>query len=263
MTREVRSTRADITQELEATRQEIARGTLAMPREVEAQSSAIRRVVGDQLKAIAALESVSQRDNLDVAPALTTRRETPAPRPAAMTAPPPAARPAAQPVAAPAPRPAVAPRVSADIDPPANGGWLSNLLNKASQDERAPRRATGTQPPTATEGSGDTLGALASDIGRLVDAGAQRKPGSARWRASGAYSPASSTRCRDSRPSMRCGGATSASRSSRMPSTAMWRSSTAFSAPWLMTATARRPALPHVGYRQDLHLAGHAAGRIG
>jgi Apolipoprotein A1/A4/E domain len=161
LTREMRSARADITQELEATRAEITRGTISMPRDVEAQSSAIRRVVGDQIKAISALESATGRDTLDVAPP-TKAQPAAAPKREALAlrstiAPPVIAQPKAEPRVA---------ALRAKPEPEAQSatsGWLSDLLKKASRDER------GAAAPVAAASSADPLSLLATDITRLVD----------------------------------------------------------------------------------------------
>ncbi len=169
LTREMRSARADITQELEATRAEITRGTISMPRDVESQSSAIRRVVGDQIKAIAALESATGRETLDVAPPAKVEAPAPARREQVSlrsTITPPVAPPVAP---SPKPEPRVAQQFPVQrpapeaAAPSATSGWLSDLLKKASRDERE------ASAPVIAAASTDPLSLLATDITRLVD----------------------------------------------------------------------------------------------
>ncbi|KPF65793.1 hypothetical protein IP69_16390 [Bosea sp. AAP35] len=84
-------------------------------------------------------------------------------RPAAPVA---AARPAPAPVAAPAPAPVqeVARRQPApDLQPVAKTGWLSDLLNRASREEKAP------EAPRPTAHSIERLDSLSVDIARMID----------------------------------------------------------------------------------------------
>ena len=58
--------------------------------------------------------------------------------------------------------------------PPARGGWLSDLLTRASQDnEPAPRETTGREPPSdgtrPERHSIESLDSLAVDIARMID----------------------------------------------------------------------------------------------
>ena len=73
-------------------------------------------------------------------------------------------RPAAAPTPAPAPA-AEAPRRPAAAEPaaPAKGGWLSDLLNRASREEKAP------ETPKPTAHSIERLDSLSVDIARMID----------------------------------------------------------------------------------------------
>jgi hypothetical protein len=154
----LRSVSGEIAQELEATRAEVSRSSLSMPRDISAQTSSIKRAVGEQLKALNELNSIVDRAGLDVSPPQAAPRKAPE-----QPAPP---RVVARPAAA-APRPAP---TQAEPGPAARGGgWLSDLLNKASAETVSPARVT--KAATVEQGL-ESLDSISTDIARLVDADA-------------------------------------------------------------------------------------------
>ncbi|MFM9973051.1 MAG: hypothetical protein ACKVON_00575 [Beijerinckiaceae bacterium] len=172
---QLRSATGEITQELEATRAEVNRSTLSMPRDISAQTSSIKRAVGEQLKAFNELNTLVERTGLDVAPPLAARRAEPAvaraaPRPAPTIAPPNPVAPTPPPRPAPvAKRPEPAAPNSENrraSSPKAGGGWLSDLLGKASSDEAAERPVARS---SSVEQGLESLDVISTDIARLVD----------------------------------------------------------------------------------------------
>ena len=151
-TDEIRGLARNIHREIEETREEVRRGATEIPRETAEQAAALRRVVGDQVKALNELTDIVARSGrvYDIA-------EQSAP-------------PLRQPVLDQATHAEhAAPRVTqnrtAEPTREPHGGWLSNLLARASFDDAAP------QPPRPAR-SLATAGALDSltlDIARMVD----------------------------------------------------------------------------------------------
>jgi hypothetical protein len=171
--------------ELETTRTELRRGVLELPKETEESTAQLRRVVTDQLKALADLSALVGRQtaNLDVSRASGTRVASveAAPRYEA----PRRAQPAAEPVAAfPEPRrPAAAPQPTppaygtyreaapaAPREEPAaaapRGGWMSDLLRRASRDDEP---AAPAYPRPSAGQVVDSLNSLSVDIARAID----------------------------------------------------------------------------------------------
>jgi hypothetical protein len=196
---------AQIQRELEATRTELRRGVVELPQETQETTAQMRRVVADQIKALNELASLVSRSNrvVDAAPAVQPRRaaEMPAPAPfspapeahpvplasppaARFVEPTPAPKPhfqAAEPSAPPSPPaiPAAPPRIANGPAEPvaprreagARGGWLSDLLNRASRDDEpvgAARPATPT-PDRAQANTLDSLDSISVDIARMID----------------------------------------------------------------------------------------------
>ena len=158
----------EIQRELEATRQELRRGAVDLPRETSEQAAAMRRVVAEQIKALNELTEMVTRSgrDYDVAePAARPDRQPAAPRTgrsrpgsrparrrASISRPPaPRAPSRRRPRSAPAPAPARAME---------RGGWMSDLLARASVDEPRPSRA---RTP------GRSLDSLSAEIARVVD----------------------------------------------------------------------------------------------
>eukprot|EP01037_Dinobryon_pediforme_P013368 gene13368-13483_t len=197
-----------IRRELDATRQELRRSTTDLPQETANQTANLRRVVADQINALNELTEIATRSgrSLDIATPdnqQTTRRfaeplpktrapepRQPEPRPQETRAlepprqevaprflpPVPTQAPIApredfirarqQPAAPAAPRQAA----PAQTAPQERGpGWLSDLLNRASQEDttKAPARpATPAVPQTAPNNS---LDSISLDIARMID----------------------------------------------------------------------------------------------
>jgi hypothetical protein len=141
---------------------------LDMPRETQETTSAMRRVVADQIKALNDLSDIVAKSgrSLDVAePAqaprtlVRTAEAQPAPRapevPRMPTPTPPAAR-----VSGSLRQETLRTVVEPAPAPPPRGGWLSDLLTRASRDEKPPAKAQ----PTI-----EKLDSLSVDIARMID----------------------------------------------------------------------------------------------
>lgn len=168
--------------ELDATRAELRKGVLDLPQEAAESTSQMRKVIVDQIEALAELNRIVARHGrgLDVAATnrvVQTREEEPAmamigarqdSAPQRAPAPPRARDNGGTNLpppdfGAPAPRRTEAPPmspVSADAN---NDGWLSNMLNRAPEQNEPPRG------PSRPATSGNPLEQLALDITRLVD----------------------------------------------------------------------------------------------
>jgi hypothetical protein len=168
---DLRAMNAEIQRELEATRAELRRGVLDMPRETQETTAAMRRVVGDQIKALNELSDIVTRSgrSLDVAAPepIRARSVARAPEPAPAPVPPrmaevpretAIARAPERPVPASRPEPV---RPVADAGPAPRGGWLSDLLKRASRDERP-------QPKPSVPAL-EKLDSLSVDIARMID----------------------------------------------------------------------------------------------
>lgn len=142
-TGEIRGLAKEIHQELEATREELRRGASELPREAAEQSAAFRRVVTDQVKSLADLTDMMARTGRSIETADTPSRRSSEPARidasrARMTPPPIPQRAKSEP----------------------QGGWLSDLLERASRDESV---------APAPINNGGALERLTLDIARLVD----------------------------------------------------------------------------------------------
>ena len=195
---EMRGVTGEIQRELEATRAELKRGVLELPQETQESASAMRRVVAEQIKALNDLTDIVTRAGrrgdvslpidqgtprrMSVAAAPAPAYAPPAPKPAVAEGP--ALRPSldaapqaprsepgarsgsAQPEAKPAQRPAPAQEASRRVpepQQPAKSGWLSDLLVRASRDDKAPEAS---KPTTH---SIEKLDSLSVDIARMID----------------------------------------------------------------------------------------------
>jgi hypothetical protein len=187
---ELRGMAAQIQRELEMTRAELAKGVLELPRETEEAAANMRRVVADQIKALNELSALVSRSNraVDAAPAAVQPRRVNEPLSAALTAElrptqasvslaqapePPAPAPAPRRVEpAPEPAPGPAPRREAPAPEPRDdseqGGWLSNLLTRASQDDAAPPQAARGSERSSSNGL-SALDTISGDIARMID----------------------------------------------------------------------------------------------
>jgi ABC-type transporter Mla subunit MlaD len=220
-TREMRHAMQELQRELNTTREELKRGVLELPEEAREGAETMRRVVGDQIKALSDLSEIITRHGkqLDLstpalgeprmvravgeqyapaaeAPAAGEGGQAQASRFAAdmrrngsngavpRQAPPPrAAQP--RPVAAPAPASARAQAPEPQAAEEGNGGgWVSDLLRRASSDEEtngvgeqhaaaeaeagfAGNGADAPAPVAAPQGT--PLNALSADIARAID----------------------------------------------------------------------------------------------
>jgi ABC-type transporter Mla subunit MlaD len=167
---EIRGLSQSIQNEIEETRQELRRGAAELPRETAEQTQALRRVVGDQVKALGELTNIVARAGsaFDVAePTPGAKRSTDSrtyrPEPAESEAPsvertrPPAA---ARPQPTPPAQPTVAPPPPrAAVASPPQGGWLSDLLDRATRDD-------------ADETPKNSFDGLSLEIARMVDSAA-------------------------------------------------------------------------------------------
>jgi ABC-type transporter Mla subunit MlaD len=175
-TQEIRRSAGVIRSELEETRADLRRGVLDLPEETKETTSAMRRAVAEQINALKELSDIVARSGRNFeggarsgqlprsAPA-ATRLEAPAPRPAE-----PPRRPQA-----PAEAFAEAPRAAAPRQPeaPQAGGWVSDLLRRASEDEDepvpAPAPARAEAPQRSPLHVVESLNSLSVDIARAID----------------------------------------------------------------------------------------------
>jgi hypothetical protein len=194
---------AEMQQELETTRTELRRGVLELPQETAESASQMRRVIVDQIEALAELNRIVARHGRALDAAEPVRREAEAAyatgggraqvrpiRPDIAPPPPPPPPPQPQPpqaglrdiTGAPARRPERAERPAPRPQNPApdnngrnNGGWLSDLLTRASRDDEPP---VGSPPPSreptrseerTTRDAVDSLDTLSVDIARMID----------------------------------------------------------------------------------------------
>jgi hypothetical protein len=193
---EIRGVSAEIRSELDATREEVRRGALELPRETAEQAGTMRRVVAEQIKALNELTEIVARSGraFDVAEPANLIQPTrppdpPAPRRAEPRPPeqPRASEPARK--AEPAPRAEVqtrprppmtrSPQIARAEERPqqaqdrSHGGWLTDLLARASREERdepAPRPQGDAQRGRPEPNRAiDSIDALSLDIARLLD----------------------------------------------------------------------------------------------
>jgi hypothetical protein len=180
---------SEMQQELEATRAELRRGIFELPQETAESAAQMRRVIVDQIEALAELNRIVARHGRTLDTAEPARRE---PEPAYaggggggrgaaratrgdITAAPPAPMRADITGAPPRRAPEQPPQNAAQSGANGrNGGWLSELLSRASREESppiappAPREASrGDERPSRE--SIDSLDSLAVDVARMID----------------------------------------------------------------------------------------------
>jgi hypothetical protein len=171
----MRDMAATIQRELEQTRGEMRRGIFELPQETAESAAQMRRVIVEQIDALAELNRIVARHGRGVdavEPARRAVREEPIVAAAGMGRPEPVrpvaraerpngAPPARQP--APGPRRMEAPP-SAPAQGDGRGGWLTDLLTRASRDE---------EPPVPEERpvrhSIESLDSLSVDIAQMID----------------------------------------------------------------------------------------------
>jgi DNA anti-recombination protein RmuC len=179
---------AEMQRELEATRAELRRGLFELPQETAESTAQMRRVIVDQIEALAELNRIVARHGRALDAAEPTRREfEPAfatagraqQRPARPDAGP--GRPVRDITGAPTRRPDAPPLspIPSDRDGNGRGGWLSDLLTRASREETPPAPATPPAQPApsvnqraeqrAPRDSVGSLETLSVDIARMID----------------------------------------------------------------------------------------------
>jgi hypothetical protein len=169
---------SEMQQELDSTRNELRRGIFELPQETADNAAQMRRVIIDQIEALAELNRIVARHGRGVDAAdpmqrgrgepvgagAVGRAEQPPPREMASLAPPPP--PAPQ-------RRTDAPALSPNGQGAARGGWLSDLLSRASQDLPAPQSEASYEPVRNDERPArhtiESLDSLAVDIARMID----------------------------------------------------------------------------------------------
>ena len=169
-TQDIRTITQEIKRDLDVTRAELKQGLNELPTETREATGAMRRVVSEQIDALKELSRVVQRHGnmFDTVPASSSKqRNAPAssnarPLPQAQPQP---QQPARQPEPQPQQPPAssYAPQSSRDEHEGRSGGWVSDLLRRASQPEdNIP------QP-----GDAEALAPISKDIIRGIDANNQ------------------------------------------------------------------------------------------
>jgi Apolipoprotein A1/A4/E domain len=183
---------AEMQQELETTRAELRRGIFELPQETAESAAQMRRVIVDQIEALAELNRIVARHGRSLDTAEPARPETARPEPARRE-PEPAysgagrtpTRPSRSDITATAqtamrgditgapPRPSTPPSSGNGR----NGGWLSDLLTRASREEAppiappAPRESARAEERPQRDNS-DPLETLAVDVAGMIDNGA-------------------------------------------------------------------------------------------
>jgi len=176
----------EMQQELESTRAELRRGILELPQETSDTAAQMRRVIVDQIEALAELNRIVARHGRSLDTSEPGRREAEpvlaigggraqvaAPPPRADLGSPPAPAMRRDITGAPARRSEPAPAGNALLPPSKdggngrNGGWLSDILTRASRDDSPPIAPPG--PRAQRDNSVDTLESLSVDIARMID----------------------------------------------------------------------------------------------
>jgi hypothetical protein len=177
---------AEMQQELETTRAELRRGIFELPQETADSAAQMRRVIVDQIEALAELNRIVARHGRSLDTSEPTRRE---PEPAYAAPAAAYAAPAAAPSRAPARPPrdiTAAPQTAMRGDltgaPPrrpeaphnpqqngSNGGWLSDLLTRASREDSPSIAPPVRGEERAPRDNIDSLESLAVDVARMID----------------------------------------------------------------------------------------------
>ena len=178
---------AEMQGELEATRAELRRGVLELPQETADNAAQMRRVIVEQIEALAELNRIVARHGRALDAVEPTRREAePAyaagggrgqPRPVRSEISGAPARPARDITGAPTRRPdapALSPIQGGKDSSGGRGGWLSDMLTRASREESPPITPPTSReaPRTADRPARDAAGSLESlsvDIARMID----------------------------------------------------------------------------------------------
>jgi DNA anti-recombination protein RmuC len=171
---------SEMQQELETTRGELRRGIFELPQETAESAAQMRRVIVDQIEALAELNRIVARHgrSLDTTEPMgpePARRETePAftnnarPRPAPARDVSGAPQPPRGDITG-APRRPDAPPPSGANGRNNGGGWLSDLLSRASRDDSPPIAPPAGRGEDRSRDNGDSLESLAVDVARMID----------------------------------------------------------------------------------------------
>jgi hypothetical protein len=181
----------EMQQEIETTRAELRRGILELPQETAESAAQMRRVIVDQIEALAELNRIVARHGRSLDAAEPVRRDTEPvylasggrgqarPMRADVAAPPPPPAPARDITGAPGRRPNAPPTLSPvpggkDESNGRNGGWLSELLTRASRDDSPPLAPPPPREAARSEEKSqrdpvDSIDTLSVDIARMID----------------------------------------------------------------------------------------------
>jgi len=182
---------AEMQQELEATREQLRRGILELPQETAENTAQMRRVIVDQIEALAELNRIVARHGRALDAVEPTRRDVEQlyasgggraqARPVRADIASSQQQPPARDITGAPTRRAGPPTLSPvpggkDDNKGRNGGWLSELLTRASRDtDAAAAQGSPGEAPRAEDGareSIESLDALSVDIARMIDNGA-------------------------------------------------------------------------------------------
>jgi hypothetical protein len=178
----------EMQQELETTREQLRRGVLELPQETADSTAQMRRVIVDQIEALAELNRIVARHGRaldaveparrDVEPLYATGGGRAQARPVRAEGAAPQQAPARDITGAPARRtspPTLSPVPGGKDDSKGrNGGWLSELLTRASREPGQQGAPAATAEPSRADDatardSIDSLDALSVDIARMID----------------------------------------------------------------------------------------------
>ena len=187
---------AEMQRELETTRTELRRGILELPQETAESTAQMRRVIVDQIEALAELNRIVARHGRSLDSAEPARRDAEplfaagggrAParpiRAEVAAAPPPQAPTPPRDITGAPTRRGSPPNLSPvqggkDENAARNGGWLSDLLTRASRDDspsiappsgREPSRGESRGEERQQRDSVDSIDSLSVDIARMID----------------------------------------------------------------------------------------------
>jgi hypothetical protein len=183
---------SEMQNELDTTRSELRRGILELPQETAESAAQMRRVIVEQIEALAELNRIVARHGrgLETEPVRRSARDdvvlaTVGGRPvgpramprADMMAPPPPMPPRGEMLGAPAPRRTEPPTLTPPPGGGRSGGWLSDLLHRASREDNEPvvrldERFAREEPRGEDRQARHTiesLDALSVDIARMID----------------------------------------------------------------------------------------------
>ena len=169
----MRSAAATMRTELEDTRAQMRRGILELPDETEKNASAMRRVVTDQIAALRDLSAIVEKSGkvLDASQPTVRTASAPAPQRNYTT---PQAAPTRRAPAQPSPSVDMALRGTHSSIAPApsqpsakSSGWVSDLLRRASEEERAP--AVNVSDNRSPNQVVESLNSLSIDIANAID----------------------------------------------------------------------------------------------